>query len=203
MTRFEDKISLMIPAYLRGELSEPERQEIEKHAAENPDIAADIEFQRNLKSAIKPNQDAFEPGELGWAKLSKAMSETDVAPDFEGQRVSQPIKFWKYAAAVLAFAAIGQAGVLGSLAMKTDQDAQYLTVSETPANIHTIKIGFNNSVTAEQITQTLKSLNAEIISGPSALELYDVRFKSASACTKAVQNFEARPNIIESATSCE
>ena len=193
----------MIPAYLRGELSKSERQELEDHAAKNPAIAADIEFQKNLKSAIKSDQDNFEPGELGWAKLSKAMSESDVAPDLERETVSRPPKFWKYAAAILAVAAIGQAGVLSSLAMKTSQDEQYLTVSETSANIHTIKIGFNDSVTAEQITETLKSLNAEIISGPSALELYDVRFKSASACAEAVQSFEARPNIIGTATPCE
>jgi len=32
----EEKISLMIPAYLRGELTDAERQDIEKHAKANP-----------------------------------------------------------------------------------------------------------------------------------------------------------------------
>jgi len=58
----EDKTSLMIPAYLRGELSEPERQEIERLASENPRIAADIELQKNLKRALSKEEGAFEPG---------------------------------------------------------------------------------------------------------------------------------------------
>jgi len=73
MMSFNDKISLMIPAYLRGELSEEDRQQVEKLAAENPDIAADIEFQRNIKLALSKDENTYEPGDLGWAKLSKAM----------------------------------------------------------------------------------------------------------------------------------
>jgi len=86
MTHLEDKISLMIPAYLRGELSEAERLEVETSAAENPAIAADIEFQKNLKDALKPDEAAFKPGELDWARLSKSMEQEGQVPDRAGWR---------------------------------------------------------------------------------------------------------------------
>ncbi|MEP3893767.1 MAG: hypothetical protein ABJN52_07230 [Litorimonas sp.] len=193
----------MIPAYLRGELPEHERLEVENLAAKNPSIAAEIQFQKNLKTAIRADQDNFEPGELGWAKLSKAMSESDNSSSFEPQITSKQPKFWKYAAAILAVAAIGQAGVLSSLAIKDSSEPQYVTVSETASDLYTVKVGFHSDVTVEQLTETLQSLDAKIISGPSSLGLYDVKFESIATCSTAVESFERLPRVIATATSCE
>ena len=199
MMSFEDKISLMIPAYLRGELSEAARQEVEKLAAENPDVAADIEFQKNLKLALGKDENAYEPGDLGWAKLSKAMELSDGA---EGKAVSQP-KFWRYAAAVLAVAAIGQAGVLGSLAVNKGPEAQYITASEAFDGKYTAKMAFNINATGGQITQTLQSVSGVIVDGPSSLGLYQVEFKSKSDCQKAADQFQAQREIIETISACD
>jgi len=73
MMSFEDKVSLMIPAYLRGELSEDERQEIENLAAKNPEITADIEFQKNLRNPPVEEVITVTLGDLGWARLINAM----------------------------------------------------------------------------------------------------------------------------------
>ena len=47
----EQTYSLLIPRYLRGELSADERAEFESYRDENPDFQTDIEFQRNLMAA--------------------------------------------------------------------------------------------------------------------------------------------------------
>lgn len=200
MTSFEDKITSMIPAYLRGDLSEVENREVEAAAAKNPSVAADIKFQRNLKSSLGPNEDSFEPGELGWARLSKAIEQESVA----SEPVTEKPQFWKYAAAVLAVAAIGQAGVLGSMAFKDGDVAQYKTVSETSVqNFTTVKLGLNPDVAVHQLTDTLLSLEASIISGPSSLGLYEVQFKSKSSCSSALETFRSHKNIIETVSACE
>ncbi|MEP3891004.1 MAG: zf-HC2 domain-containing protein [Hellea sp.] len=199
MTSFEDKVSLMIPAYLRGELSGPERREVETFAAKNPTIAADIAFQKNLKSALKPDEDRFEPGELGWARLSKGMRQEEPVL---GEATSKP-KFWRYAAAILAVAAIGQAGVLGSIAFRGNDAAQYRTASESPVQAYTIKLGFNPNVTEGQLAETLRSVDAAIIAGPSSLGLYDIQFKSEIACMKGADVFKTNRDIIDTVTACE
>jgi len=199
MTNFEDKISLMIPAYLRGELSEAERREVEIQAAKNPAIAADIEFQKNLKSALKPDGNAFEPGDLGWARLSKAIDQEETVLE---DMASKP-KFWRYAAAILAVAAVGQAGVLGSMAFKDDDSAQYRTASETLVKVHTAKLGFNPDIAESQLTETLLSLEATITAGPSSLGLYTVQFKSKSDCMAAVDVLDTKKNIVDTVSACE
>jgi anti-sigma factor RsiW len=200
MTSFEDRISLMVPAYLRGDLSAAENREIEAAAANNPSVAADIEFQRNLKSSLGSDGDFFESGELGWARLSKAIKQEGVV----SQPVTQKPQFWKYAAAVLAVAAIGQAGVLGSIASKDGDVAQYKTVSENAnPNFATAKLGFAPDVTAKRLTETLLSLNGSIVAGPSSLGLYEVQFKSKSACTAALETLQSHQSMIETISACE
>jgi len=198
MTDFEDKISLMIPAHLRGELSVEEREQIETLAAKDPSIAADIEFQKNLKSALKPGNNEFEPGEMGWARLSKAME----TPSIDANDYSTKPKFWKYAAAILAVAAIGQAGILGSLALNDTSAEQYVTVSETPVDIHTVKIGFYSEITENQLTEALQSVKARIVAGPSSLGLYDVQFDSKDACLRASETFKETENLIDNMSIC-
>jgi len=199
MTSFEDKISLMIPAYLRGELSESDRKEVETLAAKNPEIAADIEFQKNLKSALAKDENAYEPGDLGWARLSKAMENSDEGPN---EAAKKP-KFWRYAAAVLAVAVIGQAGVLGSMAFNKGQDAQYVTVSETSKAADTIKLGLHKELTVNQLTQILQLVDGSIIAGPSALGLYQVQFKSGSECLTAIDSLQKQRDVVDTVTSCE
>ena len=199
MMSFEDEISLMIPAYLRGELSEEEQQQVETLAAQNPDFAADIELQRNIKLALVQDEDAYEPGDLGWAKLSKAM---EFSNDTNVESEPQP-KFWRYAAAILAVAVIGQAGVLGSLTLNKAQDAQYVTASDSSDGNYTVKMAFNTNATGGQITQTLQSVSGVIIDGPSSLGLYQLEFKSKSDCQTAAERFQTQVDIIETVSACE
>jgi len=203
MTNFEDKISLMIPAYLRGELSDAERQEVEMLAEKNPSIAADIEFQKNLKTALKSDEDTFQPGELGWARLSKAMAEDDANKSAIVESVLKAPKFWKYAAAILVVAAVGQAGVIGSMASKSGENSQYLTASENIPSLPSVKLGFNPDISADKITETLQSAEVSIIAGPSSLGLYDIQFSSAEACVQGVKNLKANPDVVDMVTACE
>lgn len=200
MTSVEDKISLMIPAYLRGELSERERIEIESYAAKNPTVAADIEFQRNLKSGLQTNSDDFEPGDLGWARLSKAMQNSN---NVASETKTKPV-IWRSAAAVLAVAVVGQAGVIGTMVASNDAATpQYVTVSDVPKQLNMVKIGFNPQVTELQLRKSLHEAEATIVAGPSSLGLYDIQFKSAEACVGGVTTLTLNSSIVETVSSCE
>lgn len=198
MTSFEDQISLMIPVYLRGDLSDVERAEVEKLAAQNPEIAADIEFQKSLKDNLIENMDSYEPGDMGWARLSKAMDQAEAS---EKSLQEQP-KFWRYAAAILAVAAIGQAGVLGSMALNNGQDVQYETASGSNTALHMMTVGFDWSVTTEQLTKVLQDAEGTITAGPSALGLYEIKFQSEQKCLAADVMLKSKDGFIDTMTSC-
>ncbi len=206
MDRFEDKISAMIPDYLNGHLSEADRKLVEDSAANNSVIAADLEFQSRLKDAVKTPRDEFEPGDLDWARLSKAMTAepqnlslgmSDVAND----RAGTP-KFWRYAAVLLAVLAIGQAGVLGSIAINESSEPQYVTVSEAVTSSYSSKVGFVDNLTVKEMNEIVFLVGGNIISGPSALGLYDIDFSSKEACDEAYKMLQLRAEKIETISLC-
>jgi len=196
----EEQISLLIPAYLRGELTDSERQHVEKHAAENPEIAADIEFQKALKSALSPDQGDFTADETGWARLSNAMdSDSDLA-------VKTTPNYWRYAAAILAVCTIAQGGLLSTKALDKDRDvqaAQYVTVSEAPETAISAKFGFKSDALTADLTRSLQAVDGIVIDGPSSLGLYRVGFKSEKACLTAVEKLAKEPSIVETVSACE
>ena len=200
---FEDKMSLLIPAFLRGELSDSERRDVEALAAKSPEFAAEIAFQRNLKTAVHHDEDSFVPGELGWAKLSKAIGAVDAETSVMTPAPSSQVKFWKYAAAILAVAAVGQAGLLGVMATQPDTATQYSFATDETDSLNRVKLGFNPDVSLTIITKTLQLHDASIIAGPSSLGLYDVKFKSEQACADSVDALKAIPAVIDTVTACK
>ena len=207
----EDKTSLMIPAYLRGELSAAEQQEIERLAAQNPQIAADIELQKNLKMALSKDRDAFEPGALDWARLSKAMNKPDIETSdtlhmADTLHKKETPQYWRYAAIMLAVITIGQAGVLGTQAFNSkqdDQSPQYVAVSEAPTGTLSAKFGFKSDAKASELTQALQSIEGTIINGPSSLGLYHIKFKSEAACLTAIDTLGNTPSLVSTVSACE
>jgi len=198
------EMSLKIPAYLRGELSDAESRAIDDLAASDPAFMADITFQRNLSDALKSETHEFTPGDMGWARLSKAMNAApETMPYAENDARFVP-RIWKYAAACLAVAAIGQAGILGSLAAKSqNQEARYFPVTESNITAH-ISLSANESTTKQNdFTELLILSKGQIIEGPSSLGLYTVKFETPSDCYAALKLFEAKPEIIETASSCK
>ncbi len=60
-------------AYVRGRLPEADAARIAVEATRRPDLAAEIALVRGLAGAADAEADAPVPGELGWARLSRAL----------------------------------------------------------------------------------------------------------------------------------
>ena len=200
----------MIPSYLNGTLSDAERQEVDNYAAQNPDVAADIEFQRNLMSAVKETGNDESIGEFGWARLSKAINQDGsderstplVANDQDSNvNAAQPLKFWRIAAAALAVISLGQAGVIATKSGTQDDTARYVTVSDS--SFIGVDIAFRDDASQMHVTELLQDVNGELVSGPSALGFYKVKFESKDLCMQAVKAFNAANKVIETSSSCK
>ena len=203
MSNKNEEISLKILAYLRGELSPAVKIEIEDLAASDPNFAAEIDFQRNLSAALKSEACEFTPGDMGWARLSKDMKSTsnDLITPVNNKASSSRV--WKYAAACFAVAAVGQAGILGNMAVSgSNEDARYIPVSEAIILPNVSTVGIMREASNDDLTRLLIETKGQIVKGPSTLGFYEVQFKSRSECQAAVSKFETQSNVIETASSC-
>jgi len=206
MTDYNDEISLLIPAYLRRELSPADMAKVEAAAAVDPSVKADLNFQRALRETLQSDQPAASSSELGWARLSRRLDalETEGDQDMVPMPVAandEPLKrsrFWKYATAALAILVVGQFGFMKHLDANETVDEKYTLVSETNSGSQT-SVSPGEAVRLDTLGSVLKSLDGQIISGPSAIGLFDLQFETRTACEAALPQLR---DIMESVSNC-
>ena len=218
-----DYFSLLIPAYLRGDLDVGDVAKLEAAAKQDPEIAADIKLQKNLRAAMAEET----PAEGGWNRLQAAMrSETTelqedapalslVSSQDEIPKAAPPHAansnepsgvnpFWRIAAVALAVVGLGQVS-LSTMKAEPANDV-YLTASEAGYVPNaTLKLGFSESALLRDMTGILRATDGRIINGPSALGLYSVTFETPDLCSTAqVKLSQAMANsTVEVVSECE
>jgi len=206
MTR-DETFSLLVPSYLRGELSGTEKTEFESYMDENPDFKTEIEFQRNLMGA-RPDDSADTRLEFGWAKLSRSIDSLEEENAVSEDVRAKPQKgrlhgMWKVAAVMLACLSFGQAlYITNSGGSNSETSENYQLASEKNASGVTLQMGFVSDANFEQISSFLVNHEAQITSGPSKLGIYTLSFSDKESCESAISTLISKEKFVDTHTSC-
>jgi len=163
----------LIPAYLRGDLSPADIAKVEAAAAVDPSVKADLIFQRKLRETLQSEQETAASDELAWARLSRRL---DVLEDVdEPQAADLP----------LIANDVGNDVSGSNSRFWMGATAKYTLVTETkPVSQTTVTPGAN--VKLDELGLYLKGVNGQIVSGPTALGLFNLQFESQSDCEAAL-----------------
>ena len=207
MTDYEDRLSLMIPASLRGELTPEDQAELDAAIAINPVLKKDFEFQKTLRDELQAQKTSV-TDELGWARLSRSIdaieSQTGADKKLDQGAYAIPAndtsreRFWKRAAVALTLVCVAQLSLFGLNLNSSDNEVRYEPVAEASPSGH-VQIALKQGLETEALTRVLQDRKGQIVSGPSALGLYTVSFSSLEDCSDATAFLE---DISESMTSC-
>lgn len=198
MTIEHDEMALLVPAYLRNELTAAERIDFERYRAENPTFEEEIAFQKAIKDAVGEDNSQGQVDELGWARLSSQMKKE--------RATAMPAKarpnYWRVAAASLSILVVAQAALIGGQYLGAPED-RYTPVTQVAAQSPTMKVGFQPAATEFALRALLQSVKGDIVSGPSALGFYEVAFSQASDCRLASEVFAAAVSVVKTKSDCE
>ena len=206
MTDYNDEIALLIPAYLRGELSPEDMAKVEAAAAVDPSIKADLSFQKNLRETLQSDQPSLHSTELDWARFSKRLDDLEGAessplkdlPVVANDRPVKHSRFWMGATAAMALLALGQFGLLHQRNTIDDSGAKYTLVEETISGSQTT-VSIAKDVRVDTLGSKLRTLKGQIVSGPSALGLFDLQFETQADCESALPELR---DIMETVSNC-
>ena len=202
MTR-KDTFSLLVPRYLRGELSVAENAEFQSYLEENPDFESDIDFQRNLMSA-RGNDNDISGSEFGWARLSRSIDSLEANKRSEHDNAAAPAKtprmsaLWRIAAVALACLSLGQMFYIAN----SGTPDSYQLASDNVTSGTTLQIGFAADIDSQAISKFLLTHNAQITSGPNKLGIYTLSFSNEKSCNAAVETLISEEQFVETYTSC-
>ena len=187
----EDTDDLLI-AYVRGRLTAEEAARIEAEAAARPEVAAELALTRGIIASFDEAGRSPAPGELGWARLSRAL-------DAEPRKAAAPERgrrpLWPLAASAAAAVLVWQLAAVPLLTGPGGQEG-YVPVTEAPAGF-SLDVAFVPEAAEGSIRELLRSVGGRVSDGPSAIGLWQLSFASAEARDAAMETLAAAP-IVES-----
>jgi len=197
----EDKSARLL-SYVQGRLTDSEQEAIDIAIADDLQWSEELAFYQGLSNAAEPA--AVPAGqEFGWARLSKSIDQEVAKAAETSPAANDNTPFWRAAALALGFIALVQTGYLfvGTDTPNGEPNAEtpiYVPVAQT-AHLEA-RIIFVEDATSADISALLTQIDAEIVAGPSAIGLYDVRFKSEDSRDTGLEGLRDANTIVESAT---
>ena len=194
-----DEISECLLDCAKGRLSEQACAEVEAAAQADAKIFEELLYYKGLaRSAALGSVSEASPGELGWARLSREIDRVE-----DAQTLPEPAaandnssRLWKFAAIALGVLALGQfsSNFIGS---PSQEAPRYIPVAQTEAEFGA-QITFVENASEKDVRELLIAVEANIVSGPSALGIYRLGFVDADARDQGISELSQTSAIVES-----
>ena len=160
-----NEIEELLPFYVNGTLSKPERDLVEEALADDDRLEADKAWVSALRNEVRADSEIRSPGAFGLARLMRDVEKVSPAVAATRSRPS-PVLWGALAASVVAVAFV-LSGILGVDAPGYEQ-ASGAPVGES------VGVIFNSDVDAGTLSAAVYDLGLVVVDGPSALGVYQV-----------------------------
>ncbi len=174
-------------ALARGKLPPEDAEALEQEIQRSEVLAAEAALWRGVADAVDAEAREAVPGELGWARLGRAI-------DAEGRGKVGWRPVWQMAAAAGVAVVFWQ--VVATPLLRPEGEG-YRPVTEQGAEGFVVQVAFAPAATEGEIRQLLRDVGARVSGGPSAIGLWELAFESAAAREAGVAGLRAA-GIVES-----
>ncbi len=189
------EIEELLPFLANGTLEGAEKTRVEQAVAADANLAGELAALIAIRATMQAEEDTQSPGELGHARLMRALDKEASAPiKGAAPKHSRPI-FWQIAAGLLCAALLGQAVWNAG---PDDGDYTLASGGEAP-----LTVTFAPDATEGQIRAILLEAGVEIVGGPSALGLYELSPLEDVELDDATAILEEYQEILESIERAE
>jgi len=170
-----DSIKSLIPLYLKGKLSETEREEVEKALQLHPALREELESWKEIDEAYLIIEKKLpQPGEEAYSKIAQKIREAQRLRWFGWFRLSPAISFTLITAQLVMIIAL----LVYFMSMRADY--RTLAVPSLTERLPVrINVVFRENATEAEIRNLLLQVGGKIIDGPSLSRLYVIGIESA------------------------
>lgn len=175
----------LLPLYVNNTLSGDQKEHVRREIETNESLRSEMIFLEAINDRVK-SELIRSPGELGWRRLKKellANNSWNVQEPTEQARHGAR-SWWKGLAVAASLAFVLQSTYVMYEHQKPPQDYRALSTGEYKG---AIKVRFIPEVRESEIRRLLLEMNGEIVKGPSAMGLYDIRFDNHETATERLK----------------
>lgn len=195
-TMTHDEVARLLPFRVNGSLSETEGRAVQQALAESQALREEERSLDALRREIRAMGSPVSPGELGLARLNRAISA-------EG-KLAVPVRRWLPKVGIAA-ALVGLAAA-GALMLRStdgsDESDSYQQASGGAGDGQLI-VGFESTATQADVEALLLRHDLRIVDGPSALGLYQLQAQDGQGLAEALAALRAADTIVDTAEAAE
>ena len=194
MTRARDEIEQDLPFAVNGTLSDADLAAFTALMDKDGQLRADFAAMSAIRARMQA-EDARSPGEIGLARLMRDVDHDGAAPAAPNRTW-----IWQLAAAVAVAAFLGE-----TLFLDGADDGGFQLAGVHHVETADLVVSFAPGATEDQIRTLLVGVNAEIVSGPSALGFYRlvVIDEGQAAIITAADALMAAADVVESVQNAQ
>jgi anti-sigma-K factor RskA len=184
--------------YVLGRLTPEAARLIERRLAEDRRLASEVAFVERVRRVLKENDSATDQAhEFGWNRLRRALdAEGRRPPDSNIQsRTPSLLVRWRMLAAALFMVAAVEAAMLAGFSSSRPAPG-YVKASAQAAPCPCLQATFNSAARESEIRRFLLEIQGEIVSGPSALGVYRLRFADEAAAAAGLARARQASQIV-------
>jgi hypothetical protein len=185
-----------LPWLVNGSLPPADREELERALPERPELRAERAFLDRIRTAVREEEGAS-PGELGWRRLRQRI---EAEPRSVGGAPSATAHGWWRPMAIAASVLFAVQTIWIWGPGREEAGYQPLGAPPTAQTIDTarLQVRFTASAGMGEIQDLLTTLEAQIVSGPSASGVYRVEVARHSL-DDTLSRLRAMPALVEQA----
>jgi len=188
-----DEAEALLVFLANDTLTGDERDAIEAAVAADPQLQAELEALRSIRTEMQATPAQSTSAEFGLARLMRDIDrETQQQTPVVGSRT----QLWKYAAAAaIALLAVQSAFVF----MAPEAIVELAGDGADAADGPTLLVAFSANATEGELRALLLSLDLEIAAGPSALGIYTLVAKDENGRSAALERLQSSTTLVDSA----
>lgn len=186
MNKDIDDNELLLPWLVNDTLDGDERARVEAWLGQQEDGDALRAFDEALRQQVRSEQ-AGSPGAFGLRRLQR-----EIRADRKPDRAANDNRWWRPAIAAAALVILVQGGVL----FDQFRDRETYTPLGAGQDGIVLQVEFAPDATQREIGALLRSIGAEIISGPAASGLYRLRLGEDAGADEAVSALREASDVV-------
>lgn len=192
----QDEVARLLPFRVNGSLSEPEARAVQQALAESQVLRQEAQALDALRAEIQAMDEPISPGELGLARLNRAISA-------ESKPIALVARWWPKAGVAAALVGLAAMGALMLRSPEEAKDDVFYQQASGGGGGGQLIVGFDRTATQAEVEELLLRHDLRIVDGPSALGLYQIQTRDGQDLATTLAALRAADMVVETAEAAE
>lgn len=184
----------LIPWVVNGRASDAEQRSVLAHVEECAECRGELDRHRELHKHMRGSDDVIAAPNASWQKLQAQIDLQSAPPAEKGHRIKRP---WLVAALWIQLVAIATlTGALFRSSAAPEPEYTTLSTSETVDRRAAVRIVFAPDVSVTKVNQLLRSVECDIVSGPSEAGVYTLAAAADQDVQRIIEKLRNTPEVL-------